>query len=144
MYIKINSIPNYEIDENANVRNIKRGTILSPYVGTDGYQHITLQENNRKYRKRVHRLMAEAFLNNCKYIDHIDGDRTNNKLSNLRAVTNSENIRYGCKDNPRPIRMEGKEFRSIREASRHFNIDRHKITLHLRGVKKLEMEIEYV
>ena len=63
-------------------------------------QEMTLGTNNGYKRftitKHVHRLVAEAFLekpegDRC-WVDHIDGDKSNNKVENLRWVTPSENV----------------------------------------------------
>ena len=145
MYKKLKSIPDYAINEHGEVMNIKRGTLVEPYEGTDGYMHIILYKKGKRYRKRVHRLMAEAWLNNAAMIDHIDGDRTNNELSNLRACTNQENVTWGVArarelhgdgKMVKPIVANGKRYSSIRKCAKELHIDRHKITLYLRGLKK--------
>lgn len=65
----------------------KQGTVR-------GYMHICLCKNNIKETKRVHRLMAFAFIpnpDNKPYVNHKDGIRNNNILSNLEWCTNGEN-----------------------------------------------------
>ena len=64
---------------------------VKPRLGGWGYLAVTIP-----YRKDcfIHRLVAEAFLPNplgLRDVDHIDGDRTNNNLTNLRWVTHKEN-----------------------------------------------------
>ena len=74
---------------------IEKSYTLSPYTHTNGYLRINLGRGNRKY---VHRLVAEAFIPNSKnkpQVDHIDGNRTNNRADNLRWVTPKENSLYG-------------------------------------------------
>ena len=147
MFKEIKSIPNVEINEHAVVRNMKTKVPIKPYIGTDGYQHIMIGRNGRRYRKRVHRLMAEVFLGNCKYVDHIDGNRANNELSNLRPCTNSENVRWGVEEARKrfedgklnhPIIADGKEYKSIRAAGRALGIDHNRICLHLKGTKLIK------
>lgn len=61
-----------------------------------GYMQTTLRKNRRKINVRIHKLVAEAFIenpNNKPIVDHIDGNKVNNNADNLRWVTNSENIR---------------------------------------------------
>lgn len=69
--------------------------LLKGSVNVCGYLQTTLRKNNKKITVRIHRLVAEAFIeniNNKPIIDHIDGNKLNNNASNLRWVTNSENI----------------------------------------------------
>lgn len=138
----IKSIKNYGINKKGQVKNLKTGKLIKPYIGIDNYEHIILYYNKRKYRKRVHRLMAEVYFNNCKVIDHIDSNKTNNHISNLRATTHSKNIKkaHRCEARKNPhsgrghhIIVEDKNtndklyFKSLREAERFLKIDRHRI-----------------
>jgi hypothetical protein len=73
-------------------------------VADNGNGYLTISMRNRKGgRAYVHRVVVETFLenpNNYKYVDHIDRNKTNNRVSNLRWVSASENIRNTA-DQPR-------------------------------------------
>tara|TARA_R110001599_G_scaffold169777_1_gene359775 strand:+ start:2487 stop:2927 length:441 start_codon:yes stop_codon:yes gene_type:complete len=66
------------------------------YCATNhGYNKVFIQYGQVKRNCRVHRLVAETFLpndNNLPQVDHIDRNRINNDISNLRWVTASENM----------------------------------------------------
>lgn len=68
-----------------------------------GYDAVTLSSNSNPIKKfRIHYLMYVSFnddYDNKKVIDHIDGNRRNNLLSNLRLVTQSENMKNAHKNN---------------------------------------------
>lgn len=69
---------------------------LKAWVHTTGYWRVSLGRNNPKY---VHRLMALAFLPNpddLTQVDHIDGNRLNLALENLRWVSAKQNILLGA------------------------------------------------
>ena len=71
------------------LRNVKTG------LPHQNYRAVTLSKNGKSKLYRVHRLVISAFLFVSKNIvDHIDGDETNNNLSNLRYCTHRENASF--------------------------------------------------
>lgn len=86
------------------VRNTTRNTtrelpeiILSPKVGTSGYLEVTLNTPTYSKTKRIHRLIAEHFLplvEDKNVINHKDGNKLNNSISNLEWVTQAENAKH--------------------------------------------------
>lgn len=94
-WIKISRNNNYSINKNGEVRNDVTGRIKKPYINSaNGYLTVDLYSGNKSKKVTVHRLLAEAFIPNPENkpcIDHKDGNRQNNSLSNLRWATYSEN-----------------------------------------------------
>ena len=82
-----------EYEEIVNGKHIHRyPKILKQHFNEDGYLCVKLRDNKQH---RVHQIVAEAFLeklDDSHEVDHIDADRTNNHVSNLRFVTHQENI----------------------------------------------------
>lgn len=72
----------------------KQERILDGSINNNGYRVVTFRKDNKRRDYLVHRLVAEVFIpnpNNKPFIDHIDTDRTNNRIDNLRWVTQKEN-----------------------------------------------------
>lgn len=90
----------YQISNLGNVKSFKRNgeRILSPSIDkTKGYIRICLSINKKRKSCYIHQLVAMAFLGhipngNKLVVDHIDHDKTNNKLVNLQIISNRENI----------------------------------------------------
>lgn len=92
---KIKRNDNYSINELGEVRNDINNRIKKPTINKqNGYYYVDLYRNNKRQKVTIHRLLAEAFIPNIENkptVDHIDGDRINNSISNLRWATYSEN-----------------------------------------------------
>lgn len=73
---------------------------LAPYSSSTGYLKVSLLKNHKKEDPRVHRLVAMAFVPNPEnkpYVNHKDGNKTNNKATNLEWCTQAENINHALK-----------------------------------------------
>jgi hypothetical protein len=88
----------YEISDTGEVRNTKTQKILTLKVDRDGYHQIGLRKSGdrKKYFFSVHRLVATHFLEGYEkglQVDHIDHDKLNNCVSNLRWISVGDNNR---------------------------------------------------
>ena len=91
----------YEVSDYGRVRRLRaargtQGSILNGSLDCCGYRRVSLWKHNRGKTVRIHRLVTAAFLGSPgdREPNHIDGDKTNNRLSNLEYVTRSENLRH--------------------------------------------------
>ena len=94
VYKTIFDFPDYKISNLGNIKNKKTNRILKPVINVQGYYIIDLRVNGSRFTKKLHRLIADAFIENPEnkpYIDHINNDKQNNNINNLRWATASEN-----------------------------------------------------
>jgi len=71
--------------------------ILKPGLGGFGYPQVILCVDNQKYNIFIHRLVAEAFIPNLENkleVNHIDGNKENNRVDNLEWCTRKENMTH--------------------------------------------------
>ena len=89
----------YTVDELGNVCN-KRGRRLKPRPNTNGYAQVLLCKNGKVIPRCIHNLVMEAFVGSKPKgydVDHINFDRADNRLENLRYVPIHYNRGYGKK-----------------------------------------------
>jgi hypothetical protein len=99
----------YEVSNTGNVRSIDRviktakypmnlkGKMLKPAIDKKGYKRVAIMVDGKLITLKVHRIVAKAFIDNVNdkpQVNHIDGIKTNNHVSNLEWMNNSENIQH--------------------------------------------------
>lgn len=97
----IAGFPKYEISDLGRVFSLHFGGSLMSLTPSQGYETVKISKGKRQYESfQVHRLVYENFMgkipDEC-VINHIDHDKTNNRLSNLECVTRSENTKAAVK-----------------------------------------------
>jgi len=93
----IEDAPNYMISNFGKVKNIKTGRILKNSVDKYGYLKVSLMQGNKMLQKRVHRLVAKAFVNGEApdlIVNHKDGNKLNPHFLNLEWITHAENMAH--------------------------------------------------
>lgn len=98
----------YEVSQMGNVRSLQRqietsrgvrtlnARRMTPFANDKGYWKVAITKHGTEHWKCIHKLVAEAFLQNplmLPEVDHIDGDKNNNGFSNLRWSSRLDNIR---------------------------------------------------
>jgi len=92
----------YQISTFGRIKSCKNGhsRILKPFIDKDGYLSIALSKNAKVKKFKVHRLVAKAFIpnpENKETVNHIDGCKMNNSISNLEWNSQSENNYHAIK-----------------------------------------------
>lgn len=88
----------------------RKGQIMSPYIDQDGYKRITLTTSRKRKHYYVHRLVAEAFIENpigYEQINHKDENKLNNHTDNLEWCDVKYNINYGKRNEKAGISLGG-------------------------------------
>ena len=135
----IEDFPDYEVSVYGEVYSKRTGKILSPGNGGKNYdyQRVVLCGKNGMHTKKVHRLVAEAYLPNPENkpeVNHKDGYKKNNRLTNLEWNTHKENIQHAFRTGlevrsdkagapKKRIRIveTGQIFESVSECGRYLN-----------------------
>lgn len=86
----------YYVSDKGEIYSVASNKLLSPGYNQKGYKICALNCNGKTKYLKVHRLVAQAFIPNPENkpeVDHINGNRTDNRVENLRWVTSKENAR---------------------------------------------------
>lgn len=90
----IPDFPNYTICDKGTVKGT---AIKAQTLGKNGYRYVTLYHKNQGKKLYIHRLLAELYIpnpENKRTVNHIDGNKQNNCLTNLEWATDGENIKH--------------------------------------------------
>lgn len=151
----------YEVSNLGRVRSLtivdsigrtKRGIVLRQKTAKNGYKEVCLHKNGRQKTKKVHRLVAEAFLannENLPQVNHKDENKGNNLLGNLEWCSAKYNTNYGtgrhrnfmAQHRIPVLQFNGDvepigSFPSLREAERKTGVSSASISCVLRGKTK--------
>lgn len=125
VFVPIREFPNYSVSNGGNVRSNRTGKLLKFGYDVHGYPQVNIYNDVGVTHARVHRLVATHFLPNpsgksC--VDHVDGNPTNNHVSNLRWATQSENMRNARVNRHSRSRFKGVEELKVRVGWRAYII----------------------
>lgn len=156
----------YQINEEGQVKSVNRtvvyndgrirqfpGKLLQPNQGTNGYLYVNLSVSGTHKTQYIHRLMAETFLgepDGNKEVDHINENKLDNRLSNLRWIDRHTNASRSTKGrhkdnsmgkNPKAKRIicttTGESFGCIKEFANKYGINYSTIRAKIReGVRE--------
>lgn len=132
----------YLVSSEGRVMNAKTKRILRTSKDQRGYEKVAMFKMDRNRRFKVHRVVAMAFIPNPegkKQVNHIDGNKQNNRADNLEWVSNEENMHHArktglfegheefCESRKKPVIAtniltgEVKEFESLLSSMRYFD-----------------------
>lgn len=148
----------YQVSDHGRVKRVDRGNILVPCRTTDGYLRVKLCRHGVQCSICVHRLVAAAFIqnqDNKPEVNHIDGNKTNNRADNIEWVTHHENVLHACRTGLRDreeyrrtaiangkkasraiIRSDGVVFDSMSEAARAIGKTQTAVFNVCKGIRK--------
>ena len=134
----IKDFPEYQVSNLGRVKSLnynrgKKEGILQELISDRGYCRVALYQEKKKHKVPIHRLVGQAFITNPEnkpQIDHIDRNKSNNKVENLRWATTSEN----CLN---------KNYQSIKTNTGESYISLHKNIYHFRKTSNYKTISKY-
>ena len=155
--IPLFDFPGYCATENGDIVNTRTGRVLRQSPNRDGYMQVCLTTNGSCHTKTVHSLVANAFCERpsqrAYQVNHINGNKRDNRSCNLEYVTPSENMYHAYANglnhwvgyNERPVRIveTGEVFKSQAECARSIGGSQPNINACLVGRRRSHMGYHY-
>lgn len=155
---EVKGFSDYEVSADGAVRNKATKQEIAQHLLRNGYLILKLYRDHKPYTRTVHRLVAAAFLGESDLeVNHKDGNKTNNRVSNLEYLSKSENIKHayangiikphtpnGTESKQVRCLTNGKVYASIHDASKALGIDRHEIRRACNGQRKSAKGLQFV
>lgn len=134
---KLKNCSDYKVSSEGYVKSLKTGKILKPSISNSGYYTVKLYDGVRHHSKAIHRLVAETFHegdHSGLEVNHIDGNKLNNRVDNLEWCAHSYNTKHAIENglftpyklppySPEGIRVRiietGQEFDSLSECANY-------------------------
>ena len=152
----------YMVSNHGNIWSHNKQKIMVPSFCKDKYLKVSLHKGGEQKTKQVHRIVAEAFLenkDNKPQVNHRDGNKENNRLDNLEWVTAKENCDHAIKEKlytSNPLKGlevawvknqiavmatniksgEVKIYKSFKEAAHDIGVTTQNISIHVSGKTK--------
>lgn len=95
----------YQVSNMGRVKSVRRNILLKSRIAR-GYERVNLSKNGKYLTKKVHRLVANAFIpnpDNLPQVNHKDENKTNNCVDNLEWCDSKYNINYGMGNKKRGL-----------------------------------------
>ena len=96
IFVKIKGYEGYEVSNTGKIKSLKTNRLLTPQKNNCGYLYILLTDSNKKVKiNLIHRLVFDSFIGitDSLEINHLDGDKENNRLDNLELITHEDNLK---------------------------------------------------
>lgn len=134
----------YQVSNVGRVKRVATNRVLQPYRNKVGYLLVYLCKNGKRKTHRIHRLVAQSFIQNPENkpeVNHLDENKINNMVSNLEWSTRKENCNYGTRNERLSIPIiatnlktgESREFYGSNECARQLSLNNAHITSVLKG-----------
>lgn len=151
---------NYAVTKGGFVKSLLKNVYLKPCVLSNGYKAVSLWDGKSAKTFTVHRLVAKAFIpnpNNYPCVNHINGCKTDNRITNLEwcdySHNNKEAFRIGLnkpkESNPscrKPVidEVTGIVYHSLTEASKQLGIRAQTLSRYLLGIHPNKTTLKYL
>jgi len=138
----------YAVTEDGEVFSARKGGFITQFTGNTGYKAVTIVEHDTGKARTlsVHRLVAKAFVENpdgLPIVSHMDGDKANNKASNLYWSTRSEahKVAWATRSKKVICVETGKTFDSAVTASLSLGLHKRALSIANARIKELERQL---